>query len=164
MVSKIYVSNFNVGMIISLCIYFLHMINVFQFDIYTHESTSHVCTHESTSHVCIFPKWSCSGFFYTYFCIICVSLCLDMCVLKWNPFWHSQISVSIFRYLVCSIEWWFSEWFYKYIYEESLNDGKREISYNIKLDNLELVFSNYILFRCFIHRKGFSVVLICNLC
>ena len=122
LVSKLYVSNFNVGLWghlllacllqsrdpgplkhWNLCIYFLHMINVFQFDIYTHESTSHVCTHESTSHVCthestshvcIFPKLSCSGFFYTYFCIICVSLCLDMCDLKWNLFWHSQISVS----------------------------------------------------------------------
>ena len=71
-------------------------------------SNWYIYTHKSTySHVRIFPKWSCSGFFYTYFCIICVSLCLDMCVLKWNPFWHSQISVSIFRYLVCSIEWWF---------------------------------------------------------
>ena len=60
-------------------------------------SNWYIYTHKSTySHVRIFPKWSCSGFFYTYFCIFCVSLCLDMCVLKWNPFWHSQISVSIF--------------------------------------------------------------------
>ena len=51
-VSKLYVSDFNVDMIINLCIYVLtHMINVFQIDIYTHESTY--------SHVSIFPLWSC---------------------------------------------------------------------------------------------------------
>ena len=41
---------------------------------------------------------------------------------------------------------------------------KEKKNYNINVDNLELVLSNYILFRCFIHRKGFSVLLIYNSC
>ena len=101
---------------------------------------------------------------YLFLYNLCFTVFRHVCSKVKSVFGIHKYLFQFFRYLVCSIEWWFSEWFYKYIYEESLNDGKREISYNIKLDNLELVLSNYILFRCFIHRKGFSVVLICNSC
>ena len=107
--------------------------------------------------VFIFPTHVAVSLLYLCLYILCFTMFRHVCskvksVLSFTnicfnfPIFGMYLRMMAFRMsLRRIIKWW----------------KKRKI-YNIDIDNLELVLSNYILFRCFIHKKGFSVVLIYN--